>query len=589
MPSLHVIGTVPANDTPSAGFATPVTFLRFQPSVDVQSRGFAETQCDVVIRGGIFENTGFKIGAVNILDPQTGHYSSELPIDPLLLSNPAILTGSDNTMNGLNATAGTVSYDWLPVNNAGTVEAGFGTDSLYFTRLVAGGRLGVGLLGRSVALQVSSAYSSSDGTIENGDHRFQRFGARLQLVGNGGQTDLFAGYQRKEYGWPGMYTGNAAYPEYEDYEVALLIFNHTQKYGDGSSWSFGAYGRKFLDDYELNRDIPGYYRPYEHETRIGGAALEGQHNMDGDLRVDWRVEGQSDDIRSSDLTYADFMSRSYWKGAARLGRQLDVAGGDMLVQLGAAFADTNRDDSGAGPIARVTFNRNLLGGFTSSYVEFSRATEVSGYTAIGSKPGLASFAGNADLGRERADNFEFGSQWSVSRLTMGASVFWRSHEDLVDWTYDSTQPKTFRAASAMDLDVFGVEAYVSWKASESVDLSIGYAFLEEDSDYGGANVDASFYAMNFPRHRGSASVVWRPFEGVELRVDGEAREQAANARRRSGGDALFVNASVGWSPDFLDGFTVSVIADNLTDCDFQEFPGVPVDGRQVAMRIGKIW
>jgi vitamin B12 transporter len=62
-----------ANQTPVASFAMPVSGLRFEPRVDVQSRNLAEAQADITIRGGIFENTGFKVGAVSLYDPQTGH------------------------------------------------------------------------------------------------------------------------------------------------------------------------------------------------------------------------------------------------------------------------------------------------------------------------------------------------------------------------------------------------------------------------------------------------------------------------------------------------------------------------------------
>ena len=43
-------------------YSSPVSVLRFEPKVDLQSRNMAEAQGDVSIRGGIFENTGFKIG-----------------------------------------------------------------------------------------------------------------------------------------------------------------------------------------------------------------------------------------------------------------------------------------------------------------------------------------------------------------------------------------------------------------------------------------------------------------------------------------------------------------------------------------------
>ena len=45
-----------------------------EPRVDLQSRNMAEAQGDVSIRGGIFENTGFRVGSATLIDPQTGHY-----------------------------------------------------------------------------------------------------------------------------------------------------------------------------------------------------------------------------------------------------------------------------------------------------------------------------------------------------------------------------------------------------------------------------------------------------------------------------------------------------------------------------------
>ena len=41
-----------------------------------------------------------------------------------------------------------------------------------------------------------------------GDHSFDRTSGRIQLLGPDSQTDLFAGYQDKFYGWPanGMYS-----------------------------------------------------------------------------------------------------------------------------------------------------------------------------------------------------------------------------------------------------------------------------------------------------------------------------------------------------------------------------------------------
>ena len=59
------------------------------------------------------KNTGIQIGsATTLLDPQTGHYTTELPIAPEMLGDPKVLTGVDNALRGFNSTTGTISYTW---------------------------------------------------------------------------------------------------------------------------------------------------------------------------------------------------------------------------------------------------------------------------------------------------------------------------------------------------------------------------------------------------------------------------------------------------------------------------------------------
>ena len=89
-----------ANTRPAGTYATPVTQLRYDPLTELQSRGLPEGQADVTVRGGLFDNTGFRTGAVTVMDPQTGHYAAELPIDPAWLSSPQVLTGNDIIQQG---------------------------------------------------------------------------------------------------------------------------------------------------------------------------------------------------------------------------------------------------------------------------------------------------------------------------------------------------------------------------------------------------------------------------------------------------------------------------------------------------------
>ena len=92
LPALTVMGQETANQRPVTTYETPISNLDFDPRVDFQSRNMAEAQGDISIRGGTFENTGVKLGSANMLDCQTGHYMTELPIAPEMLGEPKVLT-----------------------------------------------------------------------------------------------------------------------------------------------------------------------------------------------------------------------------------------------------------------------------------------------------------------------------------------------------------------------------------------------------------------------------------------------------------------------------------------------------------------
>ena len=121
LPSLTIMGQETANQRPVTTYETVISNLDFDPRVDFQSRNMAEAQGDISIRGGTFENTGVKLGSANMLDCQTGHYMTEIPIAPEMLGEPKVLTGADNALRGFNSSVGTVSYSWNEIVKRGSL------------------------------------------------------------------------------------------------------------------------------------------------------------------------------------------------------------------------------------------------------------------------------------------------------------------------------------------------------------------------------------------------------------------------------------------------------------------------------------
>ena len=122
------------------------------------------------------------------------------------------------------------------------------------------------------------------------------------------------------------------------------------------------------------------------------------------------------------------------------------------------------------------------------------------------------------------------------------------------------------------------------------ELVVGYSCLGKHADYRGAAVDASFYALNFPRHRATAAVTWKIGSGWELRLDNEYRVQEPNPLRTAGGDHAFLSAvGLHYVPSWAPNLEWSLLVDNVWNSSFQEVPAVPASRRQLAAGVGFRW
>ncbi len=576
-----------ANDRPAGTYASLATMLRYDPQTELQSRGLAEGQSDVAIQGGVFENTGFAIGAVTVMDPQTGHYMAGLPVDPAMLSSPDVRVGIDNAVAGFNSNIATVAYSLNQIQDGGDVLLGAGTDDLAFLSL----RLANSTpfeSGMELGSAVSIATSRGDGTLPNGDHEFDRINVHLQRVKGATQSDLVIGYQDKFYGWPGAYTGFATLPETDHTKTSLVLLNHRRDSAAGW-WEVAAYYRNLDDDYDFDRTTEECCESgsFEHETTVYAIGLQGSARSGA---IDWRYGGQvtSDElVRSTDLTNGLFTKRKYLRLSLVPSMTIDRSDGRTIdLRFGATVDASNRDSDAVSPLLGATFNSDTTNGSRYFGIEYAGSTQLPGYTALGSPPtGL--FGGNPDLGREEARQLSLVAGSRSSSWNASGRVFYREDDDLVDWTY-STEVPFSRQANAVSLDVTGVELVASW-FWEPVDLLLGYTFLDKESDYGQAAVDASYYALNYARHRATAALRYRVTDRLELRLDNEYRVQEDNPLRTSSETAYLASIALAWPPNDGQGFGFALVADNLTDSDYEFFPGTPAVGRQVSLSVSYDW
>ncbi|KXU37721.1 hypothetical protein AXK11_00385 [Cephaloticoccus primus] len=619
LPDLEVNSPRVAIPEPTGTFAMPVSALRYEPLVDVQGRNLAEGQADIIIRGGVFENTGFRIGAATLSDPQTGHYFAELPIAPQMLGLPAVRTGAANALGSTNVGVGTIAYQWRALSSNqsdGSLSLGAGENALWRGSLYQSGAVDLGglrgrlanLVGRGASLggDVDYSRSSSDGPLEYGDHDFERFAGRAQLRTAQSQTDLLVAYQSKFFGWPNLYTPFGV-AETENLQTKLAMLNHRIERAGGGHFEASAYYRRNKDDYEYNRLIPGLFNPYLHTSRMRGVAFEGREflgggsggrsggagsegaraseapNWDGDWSLRYRAEWLGDSLESTSLNQGHYNDRNTYKLTLAATREWAArSGGEWQATLGGAWDDSNRDSGTFSPVVELAHLFPAGSLWRSLSLGYSEATQLPTYTSLNASPSGGLFRGNPDLGRSTSRNVELSATaaglvgWQVS-----TAVFHRWDDSLVDWTFNTGSPAA-RTANAVDIRTTGAELVLrgEWGSGS---VTLGYTALTKDADYRDGTVDASFYALNYARQRLTAAFVWRFVDRWELRMDNDARIQAKNALRTTGGrQALRSALALVWKPEGIRGLELAAQVDNLWDSDYQEVPAVPAAGRQLS-------
>ena len=584
---ITVEASATANKLPVGTFDSPVSNLEYDPRVDLQSRNMAEAQADVTIRGGIFENTGFRVGSATLLDPQTGHYVAELPIAPQMLTGPYILTGADNALNGMNSSVGSISFGFKPITTGGNVSVGTGTNDFNLQSIYAGISTDVDdAKNWQLGFEGEYSHSQSDGSIENGDHDFNRASARIQLIGTDSQTDVLYGSQEKFFGWPNMYTPFGV-NETEELETRLLMLNHQQNYADNSHFELSAYYRKHNDHYVFSRENPSAFEAF-HETKVKSIAVSGSHAQNTAFAVNYSAQYIEDEIESTTLEN-NFTSRTYYKLSVLPEYKIDLKQNQLLtLRLGAAFDDTNRDDSELSLIGDISLNtQNSDGSEQTVYLSYAQASQVAGYTAIGGSDQGGLFRSNYNLERETTKNLELGYLIQEQTWQLNSAVFYREDNNLTDWTF-SFDSSSARFANPVDIDATGVEFFAT-KYFDTTELIASYTYLNKSENYGDADIDASFYALNFPDHRVTLGAIWTPNDLIEMRIDNEWRKQHENALRSSKDTALFTQVSLKITPTVINNLFITLAADNVWDESFEEIPGTPGRGEQYTLSATYSW
>ena len=558
--SFRLVTNLTADQLKGLPIKTVSDLLKYIPGVDLRERGASGVQSDLTMRGGTGRQVKILLNGVDITDPQTDHYSMDLPVDVLLIDRIEVLQGTNYAIDAFSGAINIITKsenEQKPYRVTGELTGG--EYGLVHPALAAR------ISQKSYYINTSASYNRSSGYTDDSDYKMTN--AFFQAGGKG--LDFQVGAQHKDAGANSFYT--VKYPnQFDQTRTLISSLAYTHNWG---SWNLAAnmYYRGHFDRFHTYRDnvdlegnpAPAWYKgPNVTWTHTQGGHIESSwHN-------EWRqstfgVDVRDELIRSSSLGNHNRVNiryfaeeRFYWDvltaGVGASGIYNSQFGHDWA--LGANL--------GYHPVKDLHL-----------FLNFNRAIRVPTYTDLYYKS--ATQQADPNTRPEEALQLELSAQYTYEYLYANASGYYRWGRNIIDWVKEKDDAVTvWRSTNHSKVNAAGVEVAVGIQGHEWVKRAeVSYAFADVRADAGAM---MSLYALDYLRHK----VVLR----LEHKIyGGFGATWCARFEQREGSYTSMAGQTENYKPVFLlDGavywanklLRVEVDARNMTNARYVDIGGV---------------
>ncbi len=460
--------------------------LRQLPDIDIRQRGPTGVQADISIRGCTADQTVVLLNGINLTDPQTGHYSMEMPLTGEEIERVEVYA---STASALGAYAGVVNIiTRQPTQERTTVQLSLrGGEYGYFAPAAALYHKKGELLSTTTV-----GYNQSTGFISNTDYRIANAFTHLQYK----RLKWQAGIQYKQAGANAFYA--LAYPEQLDAtRTAFTSFAYQHPFAKHWSLSVDAAYRAHFDRFELFREgteTPNWYTHHNRHTT---------HSANIDARIAYHTSwgtttvgltGQNVNIRSNTLGKHNRFILNYFaqqsvainRFSATIlvaGTYNNVIGSDWTLSLDMAYQPNNHWRIYANAARAIR-----LPNFTELY--YSSKTQVS----------------DPSLQPEHAVKAELGTQMNYHQWQASLTAFYRFGTNTIDWIQPlQATDERWYSKQLTDLHTVGGTASVAYQPTQPLaqfikQIRAQYTYLYMDKPKGDF---LSKYALDHLSHNAS--------------------------------------------------------------------------------------
>lgn len=484
--------------------------LVYAANIDVIQRGGHGVQADISIRGGSFDQNAVLLDGVNLSNPQTGHYSFDMPINLSDIERIEIIHGPSGLIYGSSAFSGGINIiTKKSVDYKAYAKVEFGMHKLRGIEVRGAAQTGI------AAHSLSVGQNSSEGYIANSDYNIYNmlWQTRLRLQ-NQSKLDLQLGYNDKKYGANTFYS--SAYPnQYE--QTSSYIGSLKGEFGSKLKVIPFIYWRRHHDQFDLIKNEE-FGRNYHRSDTYGANLILvyrsklGTTSMGGELR--------KEDIMSSNLGENMIKPhRKYTKYDDRLNTSISMEHTinlEKFVLSAGVLMNHNTLLNGEYkfyPSISATYRPSGKISFSSSW---SKSTRMPTFTDLYYK--APTHIGKNDLRPEKSESLELNIKYKESLFSAYLTGYLMWGKDIIDWVKEKPEETAYSAWNMSEINTQGIETGVSFKLGgvfpvlgDNSSLSIDYARMFQDADTGDM---ISMYSLNYLRDKFTAKFNHQIYKGL---------------------------------------------------------------------------
>ncbi|MBL7739806.1 MAG: TonB-dependent receptor [Chitinophagaceae bacterium] len=562
--------------------------LRYLPGIEVQMRGPAGSQSDIVLRGGTFQQVLVIIDGVRVNDANTGHFTSYIPISPAEIEKVEVLKGASSAIYGSEAVGGVIHVITKAfAAKQGKKSASFtaqGTAGQYnLLNVNAGGVLS----GEKSVLNAGFLSTNADGQQQRGIkgyfHNKTASASFGYFITPQWHLALRTSWDERDFAAQNFYTTFASDTSTEKVKTSWSQLQVTNLQKNNKLQL--DIGYKFLEDKFIFNSA-------------SAANLNKSYLLQGLITDEWTINNSS--VLTSGIQFINKRISSNDRGKHTVGQAALFAvlnkklGEYFTVSPGLRLEWNERSGTQLIPQANFSYRKSkwqlrASGGktirdadFTERFNNYGRALVTSGRI------------GNPGLETESSFSYEAGADYfATGNIKISSTFFQRYHKDLIDYVTtpyadmprkDNLSPSgTYALAkniSKVTTTGLETEIQVSKKINERQNIwsTIGVVWLESKS----SSATPSFYISSHARWLANFNIIYS-YKWLSVGVNGLYKKRQPQATANPAiatvsADYFLLNVKLEAS-FWQQRIAAFVQADNILDREYTDILGSRMPGQ----------